>query len=233
VVIVNDGSKDGTAAVAMGYVRREGADRVRLLNLFRNSGKGAAVRKGALRARGQFVLMADADGATQFADVDALLDRVGRIVTPAGEGVAIGSRAHLGGGDGSVKRSPLRRLLMWGFHTYMSLAVGGAGIADTQCGFKLFTRPSARRLFDALHIERWAFDVELVYLAARLGMPMTVRLQHARVVVGRTGELLGGEGRWFGMAHTPCTPASPPPSPCHTHAPPHLLLPRPPRRRCP
>ena len=169
----------------MGYVRREGTDRVRLLNLYRNSGKGAAVRKGAMRARGQFVLMADADGATRFSDVSALMSEVGTIVTPNGEGVAIGSRAHAGGdgsgsGSGGVKRSPLRRLLMWGFHTYMTLMVGGSGIRDTQCGFKLFTRPSARKLFDVLHIERWAFDVELVYLASRMGMPMVVSGQRNR-----------------------------------------------------
>jgi dolichyl-phosphate beta-glucosyltransferase len=154
ILIVNDGSKDTTATVAMDYVRREGHDRVRLLNLFKNNGKGAAVRKGVTRARGQFVLMADADGATRFADVDTLLAEVGRVVAPNGEGVAIGSRAHAAGAEGKAKRSPLRRVLMWGFHTYMSLMVGGSGIKDTQCGFKLFTRPSARKLFDVLHIER-------------------------------------------------------------------------------
>lgn len=152
---MNDGSKDRTAAVAMDYVRREGSERVRLLNLFRNSGKGAAVRKGVSRARGQFILMADADGATQFSDVDTLLSEVGRIVRPNGEGVAIGSRAHAGGGgEGKAKRSALRRVLMWGFHVYMTAMVGGSGIRDTQCGFKLFTRPAARKLFDILHIER-------------------------------------------------------------------------------
>lgn len=156
LIIVNDGSRDRTAAVAMDYVRREGSDRVRLLNLFRNSGKGAAVRKGAARARGQFILMADADGATKFSDVDALLAGVGRVIRPNGEGVAIGSRAHAGGagGGGKATRSPLRRVLMWGFHAYMTAMVGGSGIQDTQCGFKLFTRPAARKLFDVLHIER-------------------------------------------------------------------------------
>jgi len=154
ILIVNDGSKDATAKVAMDYVRREGHERVRLLNLFKNNGKGAAVRKGVTRARGQYVLMADADGATRFADVDTLLAEVGRVVAPNGEGVAIGSRAHAAGAEGKAKRSPLRRVLMWGFHTYMSLMVGGSGIKDTQCGFKLFTRPAARKLFDVLHIER-------------------------------------------------------------------------------
>ena len=183
VIIVNDGSKDATAAVAGRYVEAEGADAVRLLNLHANSGKGAAVRKGANRARGRYVLMADADGATRFADVAALLAAADALVasdgTGAGAAFAIGSRAHMGdsgGAGGGVQRSGLRSLLMWGFHTYMSVMIGGAGgIRDTQCGFKLFTRPAAVALFGALHIERWAFDVELVFLAAQLGLPMVVR----------------------------------------------------------
>jgi dolichyl-phosphate beta-glucosyltransferase len=64
---------------------------------------------------------------------------------------------------------------MWGFHTFLSIMIGGAGIKDTQCGFKLFSRQAARQLFPVQHIERWAFDVELVYLAAKKGIPMVVR----------------------------------------------------------
>jgi hypothetical protein len=63
---------------------------------------------------------------------------------------------------------------MWGFHAYMRVMLGGGGggVRDTQCGFKLFTRAAARRIFPAQHIERWAFDVELVHLAARLRVPV-------------------------------------------------------------
>ena len=61
---------------------------------------------------------------------------------------------------------------MWGFHSTIRLMLGGTPVEDTQCGFKLWSRAAAARLFAALHIERWAFDVELVYLAARMGVPM-------------------------------------------------------------
>lgn len=197
---MDDGSKDATAAMAQALTEREGSARVRLLRLHANSGKGAAVRKGVMRARGRYILMADADGATAASDLATLLARIRPLEEGQGDGngaaagtgssraVAIGSRAHMSEGDaGAVKRSPVRRFLMWGFHTFLGLIVGGSGggIRDTQCGFKLFTRAAARDLFSVLHIERWAFDVELVYLAARRGIPMVVS----------QGEGRGGEPR--------------------------------------
>jgi dolichyl-phosphate beta-glucosyltransferase len=205
LIIVDDGSKDATAAVAMDIVRSEGSERVRLLRLHANSGKGAAVRKGVLRARGRYVLMADVDGATRFADLDRLLEELRRVESPGGDGVAFGSRAHMeegeeGGvgekeGDAAaatprVQRSPVRRFLMWGFHTLIGLLLGGTSVRDSQCGFKLFTRSSASRLFSALHIERWAFDVELVYLIARLRLPLVeVPVQWHEVGGSKVGNL--------------------------------------------
>jgi dolichyl-phosphate beta-glucosyltransferase len=61
---------------------------------------------------------------------------------------------------------------MWGFHTLIEVMIGTSEIKDTQCGFKLFTRATARRLFPVQHIDRWAFDVELLFLAARFGIPL-------------------------------------------------------------
>ncbi|RYG50140.1 glycosyltransferase, partial [archaeon] len=73
LIIVDDGSKDATATVAQAMVSEHGDDAVRLLRLYHNSGKGAAVRKGMMRARGEYLLMADADGATQASDTTLLL----------------------------------------------------------------------------------------------------------------------------------------------------------------
>jgi dolichyl-phosphate beta-glucosyltransferase len=72
VIIVDDGSKDSTAAVAMGFVKRHGVDAVRLLRLPYNCGKGRAVREGMLIARGELCLMMDADGATRVSDMEQL-----------------------------------------------------------------------------------------------------------------------------------------------------------------
>ena len=169
IIVVDDGSKDGTAALVLSqYVTKHGADKVRLLKSAANGGKGAAVRKGMMRARGKWLLMADADGATQFSALDDLLAAAKGVATAgrAPRAFALGSRAHL-----KKARSPLRQLLSRGFHAVISLLLGGQSIQDTQCGFKLLTRAAARQLFGALHIERWAFDVELVYLAGLFGVP--------------------------------------------------------------
>lgn len=94
VIIVNDGSKDGTARVAMEYVERYGSDTVRFCDLHRNHGKGGAVRKGVMRARGKYILMADADGATRASDLGSLLSQLQKAESK-GQGIAVGSRAHL------------------------------------------------------------------------------------------------------------------------------------------
>lgn len=72
VIIVDDGSKDHTSSVALRYGLTYGSDKVRVLTLVKNRGKGGAVRLGMLSARGKRLLFADADGATKFADLDKL-----------------------------------------------------------------------------------------------------------------------------------------------------------------
>jgi dolichyl-phosphate beta-glucosyltransferase len=65
--------------------------------------------------------------------------------------------------DAVARRTLLRNILMWGFHFLVAFVGGVRGVKDTQCGFKLFSRRSARMLFSNLHIERWCFDIELLY----------------------------------------------------------------------
>jgi dolichyl-phosphate beta-glucosyltransferase len=168
IIIVDDGSRDNTARVALAYSKKKGTDKVRLLRLHCNHGKGGAVRKGMLRARGELLLMVDADAATRISDVERLEHQL-RVAN--GRGVAIGSRHHLQA-DAVAQRACHRNLLMHGFNFYVStLCV--PGVKDTQCGFKLFTRSAARALFPVQHIERWAFDVELLHLCSRVGIPVT------------------------------------------------------------
>jgi dolichyl-phosphate beta-glucosyltransferase len=157
-----------------------------LLTLHRNNGKGGAVRKGMVRARGRYLLMADADGATKASDLERLLVAL-RGIERDGLGIAVGSRAHLEDADSDAKarRTPLRRFLMWGFHTLITLMLGSSEIADTQCGFKLFTRRSAGLMFPVQHIDRWAFDVELLYLAGHHRIPLVVSGWAGAGCVGR------------------------------------------------
>ncbi|KAL4608564.1 dolichyl-phosphate beta-glucosyltransferase [Arapaima gigas] len=171
VIVVDDGSKDKTTEVAFGYTKKYGASKVRVLTLVKNRGKGGAVRMGVLSSRGKFILMADADGATKFADVEKV-EAALQDISPKPENMAIscGSRAHLEK-DSVAQRSMFRTFLMYGFH-FLVWFFCVRGVKDTQCGFKLFTREAARKTFTILHVERWAFDVELLYIAQCFKIPI-------------------------------------------------------------
>lgn len=171
VILVDDGSKDKTSEVALGYTKKHGAEKVRVLTLVRNRGKGGAVRMGTLSSRGRLILMADADGATKFQDIEKVEGALKDLnPKPDNMAIACGSRAHLEQ-ESVAKRSVFRTFLMYGFHFLVSFLCV-KGIRDTQCGFKLFTREAAVKTFCSLHVERWAFDVELLYIAQCLKIPV-------------------------------------------------------------
>ncbi|KAF6153831.1 hypothetical protein GIB67_001064 [Kingdonia uniflora] len=187
VLIVDDGSSDGTNKVAFEFIRKYSIDKVRVILLGRNHGKGEAIRKGMLHSRGELLLMLDADGATKITDLEKLEHQI-RLVAEKelhlGDAVAhdsssrisdvpvaaFGSRAHLEE-NALATRKWYRNFLMKGFHIVV-LLTAGPGIRDTQCGFKMFTRAAARNLFTNVRLKRWCFDVEIVHLCKRLGIPM-------------------------------------------------------------
>jgi len=169
VIIVDDGSKDTTTAVGLDYVDKYGSDKVRVLTLAKNRGKGGAVRMGMLKARGENLLFADADGATTFEDIVKLEENLAEIEV-GGHGIVCGSRAHLEE-DSIASRTVLRTILMYGFHACVWIFAVKT-VQDTQCGFKLIKRKSAQILFKTLHIERWAFDVEMLKIAEMLNLPI-------------------------------------------------------------
>lgn len=157
VVVADDGSRDRTAAVAETFAGRG----VRVLRLPYNRGKGAATRHGVLASRGRRVLMSDADLSTPIEELATLEPRL------AEAELVIGSRAVAGA---DVKRhQPLYRELMGKTFNKIIRLLGIGGVADTQCGFKLFDGDVARELFAALLTPGFAFDVELIWLARRRG----------------------------------------------------------------
>ncbi|GAB9476486.1 Dolichyl-phosphate beta-glucosyltransferase [Globisporangium polare] len=162
IIVVDDCSQDATVRVVLSQIKTHSVERIRLLRLQKNHGKGGAIRKGVLRARGGLILFADADNATEIRDFAKLETALESEQHPGV--IACGSRAHLEE-EAIAKRNPIRNLLMHGFHLIVStLCV--RNVRDTQCGFKLFDRAAARIVFPPMHIERWAFDVELLYIAA-------------------------------------------------------------------
>uniref|UniRef100_A0A2P2LSF5 dolichyl-phosphate beta-glucosyltransferase n=1 Tax=Rhizophora mucronata TaxID=61149 RepID=A0A2P2LSF5_RHIMU len=230
VIIIDDGSSDGTKKVAFGYVKKYTVDIVRVILLGRNHGKGEAIRKvslvqtfcsfsffmfsdievgyfvfcalqqfieafhlcesivkqGILHSRGEILLMLDADGATKVNDLEKLENQIHAVSkevyvgdsTASNSGFSIsdiavaafGSRAHLEE-KALATRKWYRNFLMKGFHLVVLLAAG-PGIRDTQCGFKMFTRAAARKLFTNIRLKRWCFDVELVFLCKWFAIPM-------------------------------------------------------------
>lgn len=160
IIVVDDGSKDATEEV----VRRLShlIKNLRLIDNKENHGKGWVVRQGMLEAKGEIRLFTDADNSTS-------IDQFSKMIPYFNEGyqVVIGSRdiegaqlvppqpwyKRLGGDAGNIIIQCLLLPGMW----------------DTQCGFKAFTEEAAKKIFSLAKIDGWAFDVECLILAKKLG----------------------------------------------------------------
>jgi dolichyl-phosphate beta-glucosyltransferase len=158
LIIADDGSKDQTVKL----VQELGFANLNLLIAPKNGGKGSAVRRGMLAARGKYVLFDDADNSTPVEEVEKLLNKLDH----ESFDIAIGSRAANGAQE--AHRSPLRRLLSGGLR-WIVRYVFRIGVRDTQCGFKMYTQDAAHRLHSAQTINGFSFDLEILYLSSKLG----------------------------------------------------------------
>jgi dolichyl-phosphate beta-glucosyltransferase len=161
VIVVDDGSSDGTSEAARHAAEKEDLP-IELIRHPKNRGKGAAIRTGVLASTGDPLLVSDTDLSTPLGEWVKLAERL-----PT-HPVAIGSRAI----DEALvrKRQPFYRQFMGKtFNAFVRL-IAVAGIHDTQCGFKLFRGHVARDLFSRARIDRFAYDVEILYLARREGL---------------------------------------------------------------
>jgi len=161
IIVVDDGSADRTAEVVQRCAAEMGS--IRLLCHDTHMGKGAAVRTGVLAAGGDLVLFSDADLSTPMSELPRLIAAV-----QEGYDVAIGSR---GLPDSRILvPQPLHRRIVGRMFPVLVRCIITRTFRDTQCGFKLFTRTAARRLFEPLRTRGFAFDVEILYRAEKLGM---------------------------------------------------------------
>lgn len=156
VIVVDDGSRDGTARLVRDLQVRH--PEVRLIRLPANRGKGFAVRTGVVNSAGEHVLFADADGSTPIQEVARLRERI-----DDGADVAIGSRAAEGS-DVRVDARLHRKVIGRVFHAAVQVLTVG-DFRDTQCGFKLLQGDVARDLFGRLRMDGFSFDVELLSMA--------------------------------------------------------------------
>ncbi len=175
VVVVDDGSTDRTAVVAAKLLAALPHHRV--IRLPFNQGKGAAVRAGVAASRATHTAYMDADMAIDPRAVPLLLDGLEH------SDVAIGCRALR---DSMVETTYAVRTLMGRLFNEIVTTGTGLGLKDTQCGFKAFRTPVARLLFHLVRIDRFAFDVEILTRARRLGLDITEVPVHWMHVEGST-----------------------------------------------
>jgi dolichyl-phosphate beta-glucosyltransferase len=161
IIVVDDGSKDETAAIAEAYSRSHPG--LRLLNNPGNRGKGYSVRNGMLHATADFLLFTDAD-------LSSPIEEAGKLFTAlrSGADIAIGSRWLQP--ELQVQRQSRLRQIYGRIFNLMLKIVLGLNFKDTQCGFKAFTRNAAQTVFPMQKVERWGFDPELLFLARRAGL---------------------------------------------------------------
>jgi dolichyl-phosphate beta-glucosyltransferase len=158
VIVVDDGSADGTASVAESFAGRG----VRVVRHARNRGKGAAIRAGVLESRGDRVLLTDADLSTPMPEMERLERHLDHADIAFGSRAVAGARIH--------HPQPLFRQWMGKTVNLMIRLLVAGGVRDTQCGFKLLDGPPARALFADLRLDGFAYDVELLWLARRRGL---------------------------------------------------------------
>jgi glycosyltransferase involved in cell wall biosynthesis len=160
VIVVNDGSTDSTAQLVSEIALQ--APEVRLIENPGNRGKGYSVRSGVLQAHGEIVMFTDAD-------LSAPMEEAGRLFAAiaAGADIAIGSRWLESGRQ--THRQPLYRQFFGRCFNAVCRMVMHLPFADTQCGFKAFTRAAAQTVFQLQTIERWGFDPEILFIAIKRG----------------------------------------------------------------
>lgn len=160
VVVVNDGSTDRTAEVVRTFAKK--APEVRLMENPSNRGKGFSVRAGMLQAQGEVVLFTDADLSAPIEEAERLFTAIA-----GGADIAIGSRWLEKGRQ--THRQPLYRQFFGRCFNAVIRTVMGLKFADTQCGFKAFTREAAHTVFQLQTVERWGFDPEILFIALKRG----------------------------------------------------------------
>ncbi|MGE5276900.1 MAG: dolichyl-phosphate beta-glucosyltransferase [Acidobacteriota bacterium] len=163
VILVDDGSTDGTIAAAERVAAQEKLP-LTVLRHAKNRGKGAAIRTGVLASSGDPILISDVDLSTPLSEWVKLAERL------PSHPVAIGSRALQR--DLVRRKQPLPRQVLGRAGNLLVRLLAVPGIHDTQCGFKLFRGDVARRLLGEARIDRFAYDMEVLFLAHRSGIPI-------------------------------------------------------------
>ncbi|MFZ0305954.1 MAG: dolichyl-phosphate beta-glucosyltransferase [Terracidiphilus sp.] len=213
IIVVDDGSRDATAEVVRAIAAQ--APEVRLVQNAGNRGKGYSVRNGVLQALGEVVMFTDADLSAPMEEAEGLFAAIAD-----GADIAIGSR-WLETKRQTI-RQPLYRQVFGRCFNAVTRMVMGLPFADTQCGFKAFTRNAAQTVFQLQTIERWGFDPEILFIGLKRGfrideVPVSwahderTRMSYLKdgirmledIAIVRWNALLGRYGRQIENIHRP------------------------------
>lgn len=161
IIVVNDGSKDSTVEVVKSYQSK--IPNLKVIDLGKNCGKGAAVKQGVMASRGKLILFTDADNSTPIEEFGKLQKKL----LENNAQIAIGSRYLQ---DSSVKiKQPMYRIFLGRAGNLLIRIFLIDGLRDTQCGFKLFTSVAAKNIFRFQKVTRFGFDMEALVVAGYLG----------------------------------------------------------------
>jgi len=187
VIVLNDGSTDNTVEVAEAYfATHQGRVATRVLSYTPNRGKGYAVRQGLLAAQGAVAIFSDADLSTPIEEVPAVLEPI----LSGDYDVVFGSRALSGSQIG--QHQPWLREASGRFFNRMVRLITGLPYADTQCGFKAFRLDVCRPMVASAKLDRFGFDVELLFLAYQAGLRLREQAVRWNDAAGSKVGLLGG-----------------------------------------
>ncbi len=158
IIVINDQSRDKTREIVGGLIKEN--KRIKIYTNEKNYGKGYSVKKGMLIAEGEYLLLSDADLSTPIEELDKLISWLDK-----GCDVAIGSRSLRE--SQVIVHQPFYREMMGKIFNRLVKILCLPDFIDTQCGFKLFKKEAAKKMFSLSKINRFAFDVEILYLAKK------------------------------------------------------------------
>ncbi len=161
VIVVDDGSTDDSFDVLTNYKLQNNINNFFILKNSLNKGKGYSVKKGVLFAKGDFVLFLDADLSTPIEELAGFFKYLDEF------DVVIGSRALQK--SSILKKQPFYRVLIGKTFNKLVKIFLFINLNDTQCGFKLFKKEVVKPIFSKLSIDRFGFDIEILYLAKKFG----------------------------------------------------------------
>lgn len=183
IIAVNDGSNDSTLS-ELRKARSEDSIPVRIISSKKNKGKGAAVARGVLKSKNDIIMFMDADLAIPINELEKFL-----IEIETGSDIIIASRF--------ISKIKILRPVLWYrsimekvFRILRMIIINNYDIQDTQCGFKVFTREAALKIFPRLTVKGFSFDAEVMFLAKKMGfkikeLPVTLQNpqeSHIRII---------------------------------------------------